>query len=101
MLNDNNGEKRSLSEAMNQYRNLLWASVFLMMMGSFAYTTMAFVNLQKGLNDNALAITIVNQEARATREKQILAVGNAEFVHKRLQEQIDDVKERVQRGKRD
>ena len=88
-----------MADLINEYRNLLWASVLIIVLGSYAFTTLALVYLQKGLNDNILAIQMVAQDARLIREKQIAVVGEANFIHKTLIDQMTEIRERVQRGK--
>jgi len=98
-MSDDNGVKKTLADQVNEYRNLLWASVFVIMMGSYAYTTAMWVSMNKANNDNALAIALVASDLRTIREKQIAVVGQADYIHKSLFDQMAEIRQRVERSK--
>ena len=86
-----------MAELVNEYRNLLWGAVFLIITGGYAFTGMALVSVQREIGRNALAIQILDRDVRAIKDVQIKALAEREAQFKDIYRRVDELQARTRR----
>ena len=86
-----------MGELVNEYRNLLWGAVFLIITGSYAFTGMALISLQRDISRNALAVQMLDRDVRAIKDTQTKALAENEAQHKDIYRRVDELQARARR----
>ena len=86
-----------MGELVNEYRNLLWGAVFLIITGSYAFTGLALLGLQRDITRNALAVQMLDRDMRTIKETQIKALAEREAQFKDIYRRVDELQARIRR----
>ena len=86
-----------MAELVNEYRNLLWAATFLIVTGSYAFTGMALINLQRDITRNALAVQMLDRDMRVIKDTQTRALAEREAQFKDIYRRVDELQTRIRR----
>ena len=83
-----------MQELINEYRNLLWGAVFLLIAGSYSFTMLGILYLSKQADQTFAHTVALSNDINAIRDRQTRAIAIGEAEHKRLENEI----ERIHRG---
>ena len=86
-----------MAELVNEYRNLLWGATFLIVTGSYAFTGMALINLQRDITRNALAVQMLDRDMRVIKDTQTRALAEREAQFKDIYRRVDELQTRIRR----
>lgn len=86
-----------MAELVNEYRSLLWAAVFLIITGGYAFTGLALVWLQRDISRNILAIQTLDKDVRTIKDIQTRAIAEREAAHKDIYRRVDELQAKVRK----
>lgn len=84
-------------DLVNEYRNLLWGAIFLIITGSYAFTGMALISVQRDIGRNALAIQILDRDVRGIKDIQTRALAEREAQFKDIYRRVDELQARIRK----
>ena len=84
-------------DLVNEYRNLLWGAIFLIITGSYAFTGMALISVQRDTGRNALAIQILDRDVRGIKDIQTRALAEREAQFKDIYRRVDELQARIRK----
>jgi len=83
-----------MADIINEYRNLLWGVIVLMIVGGYTFTGLSLVYLYAGINANTTRILLLDRDIREVRERQIKALVEREAINKEVFNELDRLKKK-------
>ena len=84
-----------MTELVNEYRNLLWVAVFLIITGGYAFTGLALVSLQRDIGRNELAVQLLDKDMRTIKDTQTRALAEREAGFKDIYRRVDELQAKI------
>ena len=86
-----------MAELVNEYRNLLWGAVFMMIGGTYAFTFYSIGNLQKENDRTNLAVQLLDKDVRTIKDTQTRAIAEREAQFKDIYRRVDELQARARK----
>ena len=80
------------TQLVNEYRALSWKAVFLLIAGSYSFTILGMLYLSQQNQQTTINLSALAADVQVIRDRQNKAITSADYEHKALQNQIDNIK---------